>query len=627
MTISFVRSARTARAGSMCLAKGQSHPSCKALPAPRGVARGALFWQCGTAVVASLSVGHELGEGLRLLWQTGAIACLLFAALLGAPASCAMARRLERAFKRRRLLSSSWSSAGGMQACSSSASEQQQYECVTTIHGRKYDLSAFVSSHPGGPTALLLTHGTDATALFESYHPLSHLPAAVLARYEVGNSSSSSTGHSSRSSSGGGVATSDVATSAAGAMDGEASDGGSGSDSGSGESESSVLGWRSPRGRTADPMYDVMRERVAALFEARGKGTKASSARLAYYSLTIALWGTLCRGYYLGSWCALPWYVLCAWHVAGIGHDAAHFEVSTEPVVNAVLACCIGTISNPLHWYYQHTVGHHSHTNDPDKDPDLHHYDPFLRVHTRLAHQPWHRWQHYFVFPFMALFTFGQTLWQPLMQQALPGQPRAVNGITPILMQGRLRVHVLGYGMLLLYVYLHLLLPLAFHPSLLSAAAFFSIFLGGTGGAFGLASAINHLTPASAAVEPTPQRLPSSPNTNGAGAGGRLGGIGGGSRQLQQHSWAARQAVSSNNFCLGSPLAFWLSNALNYQVEHHLFPGINHEHLPMISPVVRATCTEFGVPYNAFASWTAIADEFRQHLRNLGDVPQHAKLE
>jgi hypothetical protein len=168
---------------------------------------------------------------------------------------------------------------------------------------------------------------------------------------------------------------------------------------------------------------------------------------------------------------------------------------------------------------------------------------------------------------------------------------------------------------------------LAFHPSLLSAAAFFSIFLGGTGGAFGLASAINHLTPASAAVEPTPQRLPSSPNTNGAGAGGRLGGIGGGSRQLQQHSWAARQAVSSNNFCLGSPLAFWLSNALNYQVEHHLFPGINHEHLPMISPIVRATCTEFGVPYNAFASWTAIADEFRQHLRNLGDVPQHAKLE
>lgn len=66
------------------------------------------------------------------------------------------------------------------------------------------------------------------------------------------------------------------------------------------------------------------------------------------------------------------------------------------------------------------------------------------------------------------------------------------------------------------------------------------------------------------------------------------------------------------------------------QVEHHLFPGLNHEHLPTIAPVVRDTCDEFGVPYHAFASWSAIASEFTQHLRNLGEevaTAPHAKAE
>ena len=43
----------------------------------------------------------------------------------------------------------------------------------TRIHGRWYDVSGFMDSHPGGPLALSLGIGRDATALFESYHSLS----------------------------------------------------------------------------------------------------------------------------------------------------------------------------------------------------------------------------------------------------------------------------------------------------------------------------------------------------------------------------------------------------------------------------------------------------------------------
>ena len=57
-----------------------------------------------------------------------------------------------------------------------------------------------------------------------------------------------------------------------------------------------------------------------------------------------------------------------------------------------------------------------------------------------------------------------------------------------------------------------------------------------------------------------------------------------------------------------------------------MFPGINHEHLPTISPIVRATCNEFGVPYHSFDSWVAIAGEFRSHLRSLGQAPPREEL-
>jgi hypothetical protein len=39
------------------------------------------------------------------------------------------------------------------------------------IHGTEYDLSPFLSIHPGGKEAIELARGRDCTALFESYHP------------------------------------------------------------------------------------------------------------------------------------------------------------------------------------------------------------------------------------------------------------------------------------------------------------------------------------------------------------------------------------------------------------------------------------------------------------------------
>ena len=43
-------------------------------------------------------------------------------------------------------------------------------------------------------------------------------------------------------------------------------------------------------------------------------------------------------------------------------------------------------------------------------------------------------------------------------------------------------------------------------------------------------------------------------------------------------------ATSSN---VGGSLLCHLNGGLNYQIEHHLFPRVNHCHYPLIAPVVR----------------------------------------
>ena len=71
------------------------------------------------------------------------------------------------------------------------------------------------------------------------------------------------------------------------------------------------------------------------------------------------------------------------------------------------------------------------------------------------------------------------------------------------------------------------------------------------------------------------------------------------------------QVVTAQNFGTDSLFCFYFSGGLNYQIEHHLFPSINHCHLPALSPGVRRICKKFGVPYNHVSGYgEALADHF-----------------
>jgi linoleoyl-CoA desaturase len=62
----------------------------------------------------------------------------------------------------------------------------------------------------------------------------------------------------------------------------------------------------------------------------------------------------------------------------------------------------------------------------------------------------------------------------------------------------------------------------------------------------------------------------------------------------------------------------WLLGGLNYQIEHHLFPAMNHCNYPGIAGVVRDTCEDFGIRYNEHASfWSGVCSHMRW-LRRMG---------
>ncbi|GAA0898851.1 acyl-CoA desaturase [Virgisporangium ochraceum] len=83
-----------------------------------------------------------------------------------------------------------------------------------------------------------------------------------------------------------------------------------------------------------------------------------------------------------------------------------------------------------------------------------------------------------------------------------------------------------------------------------------------------------------------------------------------------------KQVLTSRNVRGG-----WLTDAalggLNYQIEHHLFPGMPTPNLRRAQPIVRAYCAELGVSYEE----TSLTTSYRQALRYLHQVGAPAREE
>jgi fatty acid desaturase (delta-4 desaturase) len=367
------------------------------------------------------------------------------------------------------------------------------------IYGQTYTLDDYLHHHPGGDLALLLGAGRDATTLFEQYHARPQRPLAALAAL-------------------------------------------------------APPGAPLPSPPPRDAFHADLLAAAAAL-----PSTKATPAHAALCGALGAacacLWLAWARGS-LPALLLLPW---AQWLLSvNVAHDAAHFAFSASPAANELLAL----LSAPLlyhtsHWYLQHNVSHHGHTNQLGGDIDLSHFAPFARLTRAAPWRPLHAAQVAVVAAAFCTACVAETLVFPFLA---PCKRRQLGEAAHVHARTR-AAGALQYAASLAV----LLLPLArggLQPSALAQALYPFVV---TSLLFMCVTQVSHV-----------QEAAQAPRAPGA-------------------HWARAQAASSLDYAQGSRLVTFLTGGLNSQGLHHCLPFLSSSRFVDFYPQYRAICARHGV--------------------------------
>ena len=85
-----------------------------------------------------------------------------------------------------------------------------------------------------------------------------------------------------------------------------------------------------------------------------------------------------------------------------------------------------------------------------------------------------------------------------------------------------------------------------------------------------------------------------------------------------KNTWAESQVKSSCNFSLDNKLITLYCGGLNFQIEHHLFPGICSIHYPKLQPIIKATIEKHGLPYNVHSNIFQAMGSHLEFLKHMG---------
>eukprot|EP00435_Cladocopium_sp_Y103_P062437 s1176_g24.t1 len=336
--------------------------------------------------------------------------------------------------------------------------------------------------------------------------------------------------------------------------------------------------------------YRTLQNRLRAYFaeQARKSGVdtrtalKATNWWAAKVSLYVLLWLTAIIVGVCGRWgplrLSMPLLIVLGFlqgtfHVACgfcLMHDASHYAVSTKPWVNEVLSRVSNATLSWFHhiWARHHVYAHHSFTGDIHKDPDTKYGRPIFRKHpedpysfspTMLQLQPW---SSILLVLFPGQF-FGQMLlyFKAFVKGRYLGVP--VTHVSAADDVWVVEVVIVSMSHFLWWVGL---------PPAQTLSYFCTMNMW-----YWMCIAPDHDTWESAFEN----------------------------KKVGAMDWGEMQARESGSFAVDMSWVCALFGGINFQIEHHLFPGISHVHFPHISPIIQNTCEEFGVPYNQHRTWTS----------------------
>ena len=398
---------------------------------------------------------------------------------------------------------------------------------ITKIHSKYYDLSKF--RHPGGLIPLQLAAGRDATELFESHHLFSNreMLMKVLSKYEVPEPS----------------------------------------DEKAQIPDSNIYDWN-------ESLYSEFTKELKLIMNEtfRRKDIKASYNDCMLMLTLFSVYLINLYYYCMGNYWALLFYPLSLWvFTVNIYHDATHFALSHNPLINRLGTCTALMFSLTYCWYHQHVIGHHSFVNILTKDPDLYHTPLYMRHTPNIRKNKYHKYQHillWFLWPLAVPIGMIYTQFVKTIKH------KPINKV--VMLSKELDYKTMYYEFAFVVLYM-IVLPYMFTKQLLFVfypyMAYSVLFM--------CCTQINHLT------EDTFDF-----NKN----------------------FFIHQVINSHNVAPQSFLVTVFTGGLNLQIEHHLMPSVYHMHLMNIQPKIEALCQKYNVKYNSSKS---LFEALYKHFRHI----------
>lgn len=349
--------------------------------------------------------------------------------------------------------------------------------------------------------------------------------------------------------------------------------------------------------KESDNFYSTLNKKVDDYFIANNISKKANrffflkatlllAAYISCYIITlftanfhIAFWSMVAMG---------PFAILIGINVA---HDAAHSNVSKKDWVNKVFLHCFDMLgANSYMWKSRHVYSHHSFPNILDSDADLK-QNSLVRIFPNSEILPAHKFQFLYA-PFLyLLYTINWLFFRDFQDFTKERIGSLKIGKHPKFQIFKLIVSKT------IYVSYILVLPLSFSimPWYYVLLAFFLMNF--------FASLL--ITLALIPSHVAENSLFLLPDENG----------------VMPNSWSHHQVLSVIDFATDNWFLNFFFGGFNHHIAHHLFPGINHVHSSKITPIIKETILEFGLPYNYEPSFINAYISHYQLLKNNGIQP------
>lgn len=343
----------------------------------------------------------------------------------------------------------------------------------------------------------------------------------------------------------------------------------------------------------------TLKKNVNNYFKNNHLSTKANFKMVFKSVVLISLYVTpfiLLLSVPMNAWLGFLCTIVMGIGIAGVGmgvmHDAAHGAYSRKQWVNDLLAGSLYLLgSNVLNWKLQHNVLHHTYTNVHGLDEDIEHKGP-IRLAEKDSLRSIHRYQYIY-----AIFFYGFMTMAMLVNDFTRLKKYASMG----LLQSQNRTLAKEFAKMAArkIIYLTIIIGL---PLWLTDFNIWQILLGFFIMHWVASIILSFVFQMAHVVEGAEQED---------------------STHDIETDWHVHQLRTTSDFARDNRLLSWYVGGLNFQIEHHLFPGICHIHYKQLALIVERTASAYNIPYNLKPTFRSALRSHVHRLKELGINDHH----